>query len=208
MSVTGSQTPGVRSVTIIRTDPLPAAGAAAEQAARGARFLAAVGLLVVRNDNLPDLLFTDVSTAQNHVFEFQATMNPVQSGATITDHVRQLPVTLSIDGLLVDTPLGFPPTPIQLSRASKNFTKLLEFARQRQPVLVATSLQIYESMLITRVTVSRDVDSGSSIPVQIDFREIQIAQQLVGLPAVAESAGAAGAIPPTNSGQSTPTGTL
>ena len=208
MSITAGKVPKVRSVTIIRSDPLPGAGAAVQQAARAARFVAAIGLLVVRRET-PDLLFTDVSTSQTHSYEFSATTNPIQDGATVTDHVRRMPEALDVDGLIVDTPLGIlPPTPIFASRASNNFQKLLAFAQERQPVVVATSLRIYENMLITRVVAARGVDSGSSIPVSISFREIRIAQALVELPAVAEAAAAVGAIPPTQAGQQSPIASL
>ncbi len=199
MTITAVRTPGVRGVTIIRTDPLPAAGPAVQQAARTARFLGAITLLVVRVE-VDDIFFTDVATSQVHTFGFDTTSNPVENGSIITDHVRRLPETLEIDGLIVDTPLGFPPTPIQLSRATKNFTKLLGFAKQRQPVLVATSLQIYESMLITRIVASRGVDSGSSIPVSISFREIKVAQELASISSISEAAAELGILPPTSAG--------
>ena len=203
MTITTSTAPGVKSVTIIRTDPLPKAGAAVQQAARQARFLAAISLLVLRRET-PDVHFFDATTSQTHTFEYEATTNPVQDGASVTDHVRRMPIELTVDGLIVDTPFGFPPVPIQQSRATRNFQKLLGFANMREPVLVATSLQIYESMIITRIVAPRDVESGSSIPIAISFREIRIAASLVELPAIAEAAGASGALPPTNAGVQSP----
>ena len=201
MSVTAGKVPKVRGVTIIRGNPLIAGPAAAQQAARAARFVTAIGLLVIRRET-PDLLFTDVSTQQTHTYEFQPTTNPIQDGGTVTDHVRRMPESLDVDGLIVDTPLGFAPiTPIFAARASNNFQKLLGFAQAREPVTVATSLRIYESMIITRVVASRDVNSGSSIPVSISFREIRVAQALIELPGVAEAAAAVGFLPPTEAGQ-------
>jgi len=200
MTISQQKTPQVRSVTIIRSDPLPAAGAAIQQAARATRFIAAIGLLLVRVET-PDLFFADAATSQTHTYEFDATENPIQDGGEVTDHVRRRPEIFEFEGVIVDTPLGLPAPPIQASRATNNFQKLLSFAQERRPVLVATSLRVYESMLIRRIVASRDAESGSSIPIQVLFREIRIAQQLVQIPAVAEAAAALGMFPPTNGGQ-------
>lgn len=204
MTITQQKTPQVRSVTIIRSDPLPAAGAAIQQAARATRFIAAIGLLLVRVET-PDLFFADAATSQTHTYEFEPTFNPIQDGGEVTDHIRRKPEIFTFEGVIVDTPFGLPAVPIQAARATNNFQKLLSFAQERRPVLVATSMRIYESMAITRIVAARDPESGSSIPIQVSFREIRIAQQLVQIPAVAEGAAALGFLPPTNGGQQSAT---
>ena len=207
MSISAGKVPKVRSVTIIRGLPLIGGPAAAQDAARLARFTAAIGLLIVRSDVASDVMFTDVSTAQTHTYEFAATANPIQDGSTVTDHVRRMPEALDVEGLITDTPIGILSTPIFAGRAVNNFNRLLAFAQERQPVLVATSLRIYENMIITRVVATRGVDSGSSIPVSISFREIRVAQALVELPGVAAAAAAVGFLPPVQTGQQSPLST-
>lgn len=204
MTISNNRGPGIRSVTIIRSDPLPQAGAAIQQAARATRFIAALGLLLVRVET-PDLFFADAATSQVHTYEFDVTSNPIQDGGVVTDHVRRRPEMFEFEGIITDTPLGLPPVLIQQSRAIGNFQKLLSFAQERRQLLIATSLQIYDSMVITRIVVPRNADTGGAIPIQIVAKEVRIAQALVRVPAVAAAAAALGAIGPTNGGQQSPT---
>lgn len=197
-AVTKGPSPSIRSVTIIRQDALPDAGPAVQSALRLARFTSSVAVLVTPLPT-PDKFFTDVTTSQSHNFEWVATQNPVENGTTITDHVRRLPDVLTIEGLIVDTPL-FPPVPIFTNRAQKEFQKLLSFADAREPVFVATSLRIYPDMIITRIGVSRDSSTGGAVPVSLTLQEIQISSANTVQALIDEAAAAAGALPVTNGG--------
>lgn len=196
-----SLVPSIKSVTIIRQDVLSGAGAGIQAAERLARFLQSVALLMIPAPS-PDKSYMDVTTSQTHTFELDATENPVQNGTTITDHSRRLPDEFSCECLLVDTPL-FPPTPIQLGRANRNWEQLFGFFKAREPVFIATSIRVYPSMLLRRLVVTRETDSGSAIAVSILAREIRIAQSLVAIPLVDDGAAVAGASPATNLGTQT-----
>ena len=197
-AVTKGPAPSIKSITIIRQDALPDAGPAVQSALRLARFAQSVALLVTPQPT-PDKFFADITTSQTHQFEWDWTDNPVENGATITDHVRRIPAVLDVEGLIVDTPL-FPPTPFTANRAQANWQKLLSFANERNLVFVATSLRIYPNMGIMSLTVSRDVTSGGSIPVSISLKEIFISSTTTAQNKLDEAAAAAGALPITNGG--------
>lgn len=197
-TITTSEAPTVKSVTIIRQDVIAAAGQAALVAARQARFLASVALLLSPTGS-GDKWRADASERQSHTFEFVPTEHPVESGSIITDHVRRLPELLSFQGWITDTPY-WPFVPIQASRALKEFDKLLAFGQERLPVFVATSLRVYESMLIRRIMVDRDASTGGAIPVQVDLQEIRIASLPVNVPLISDSAQEAGGLPTISGG--------
>lgn len=201
---------GPTSVTIMRTDPLPNLPTSVALAERLARFAKVVSLVTVP-DPLglnPDKWRADVATAQRHSERYVATQHPVEQGVDITDHVRRLPDAFDFTGLIVDSPfIPFSPsgaTPLQESRAQQQLQRLRDFADQRQPVFIATSTKVYESMILLFVGWVRMPDSGSSIPVTIKAQEVQIRSDVVGDKLVDEQAAELGAGPLTDSGSSVP----
>ena len=202
-AVAKDQTPSIKSVTIIRQDVLPNACPGVQAAARQARFLQSVALLLTPLLT-PDKAYADVTEAQQHTFEWDATENPIQNGSTITDHVRRLPDTFDAVCVFTDTPF-FPPSPIQLNRAHREWTKLLSFAEAREPVFIATSLRIYPSMIIRRLSVARDATTGAVIRVAILAREIRVASSLLEVPLTDGDVAALGAAPITDGGTQTAT---
>lgn len=193
-AVSKNQTPSIKSVTIIRQDPLPNAGPGVQALARQNRFLQSVAVLVT-DVSTPDKFKADVSESQTHDFGMAVTANPVENGSFITDHVRRLQNVLSFSGLITDTPLTLIPVPIQANRAHREWTKLLAIFNEREPVFVATSLRVYPSMIIEQLTVHRTPDSGGSIPISMTLREIQIASLATNIPLTDQGAAGAGALP-------------
>lgn len=57
-----------------------------------------------------DILF-DASPARQHHVTAQVTQHPVEKGSPVTDYIRPLPRTISIDGLITNTPIG--PVPVR-----------------------------------------------------------------------------------------------
>ena len=203
-AVTQAGTPSIRSVTIIRQDVLPDAGAGIQAAARLARFAQSIAVLMTPLPT-PDKVRFDVTDRQRPTFEWDTTENPIQDGSTITDHVRKLPEILEVEGIITDTPL-FPPIPIQLNRAHREWLKLFEIAEAREPVFVATSLKVYPSMIIRRLSPAREVGTGGAIAVSMTLKEIRISRQLVEIPLIDPTAAATGANAATDGGTQVATG--
>lgn len=201
---------GPTSVTIIRTDPLSSLPPGLSTAERVARFSKAIALLTVVDpfSKNPDKWRADVATGQRHAERYVATQHPVEQGVDITDHVRRLPDTFDFTGLIVDTP--FIPfgiagaTPLQGNRAQQQLQRLRDLADEREPLFIATSTKIYESMILLFVGWVRMPDSGSSIPVTIKAQQVQIRSDVVGDKLVEETVAELGARPLVDGGASVP----
>lgn len=48
----------------------------------------------------------DVTISEDHTFDSEVTEFPVESGSTISDNVRPKPITLSMDGIVSNSPIG------------------------------------------------------------------------------------------------------
>ncbi len=214
MSSVGARAPGglvgPTSVTIIRTDPLSSLPAGLSTQERISRFVKAVSLVTQPDPNNlnPDKWRADVAKTQKHVERYVATKHPVEQGVDITDHVRRLSDTFSFTGLIVDTPfIPFSPigaVPLQLNRAQQQLTRLRAFADEREPLFVATSTKVYESLILTMVSWDRTKESGSAIPISIKGEEVRIRADVVGDVLVEEAAAELGARPLTDGGNSVP----
>lgn len=62
--------------------------------------------ILFRTGNTLDTITFDASVSEQHGSESTVTDHPVETGANIIDHIRDLPSTLRIEGVLVDFPLG------------------------------------------------------------------------------------------------------
>lgn len=118
----------------------------------------------------------DASLNEGHSSTADVTQFPVEEGADITDHVRIKPETLSITGVVTNTPLIFLASLRESpTRAEEAYGKLRDILRAREPVSVITSLRQYENMVLTSMKTSRDASTGSVVNVQLDFQEIIVA---------------------------------
>jgi hypothetical protein len=142
-----------------------------------------------------DGLDIDTTLTEEHSFNNTITDYPVEKGANITDHVKQLPETLSIDSITSDTPVRFISENFKAltrvdgsNRAQLAFNKILEFAgysTPRQPgeeptkindpilLTVITGLRIYTGMIISKVTFPININTGQSINYQVSFKKIK-----------------------------------
>jgi len=214
MSSIGARSPGgmlgPTSVTIIRIDPLSDLPPGLSTSERISRFVEAVALVTVPDPLAvnPDKWRADVATKQKHSERYVVTKHPVEQGVDITDHVRRLSDTFSFSGLIVDSPfIPFSPAgaiPLQLNRAHQQLQRLRDFANEREPLFIASSTKVYESMILTLIDWDRNAESGSSIPVTVKAEEVRIRTDVVGDVLVDEAAAELGARPLTDGGQSVP----
>lgn len=120
-------------------------------------------------------LVLDVSFSQSISHRAQVTDNPIEDGSTITDHVIQLPDTLTIEGLWSDTPAGA--TAAELNRARDLYVRLVELKERGETVEVSTRLQFYPEVVITSIDTTRDVSTGYTVPVSIGVKEVRTAER-------------------------------
>lgn len=114
----------------------------------------------------------------NEVFKTSATVtsHPVEDGSDISDHIKDDPDELQLDGCISNTP-GIPGASIggQVSptRAEDEFEKLLALKEAKQALSVLTSKREYEDMVITSIQRTRNAAVGDSVEVSISLRKIR-----------------------------------
>lgn len=133
------------------------------------------------------VLTLDASLEETHTSASEVTEHPVEEGTNISDHIRRLPETLVINGVVTNHPLFLlpsftAPSPIQgdnlslSDRVKAAYDKLKEIHDAGTLVKVVTSLRDYSNMAITGFSVLRNAPNGDVLNATISMREILTAK--------------------------------
>ena len=138
-------------------------------------------------------LALDCTVTETHTATSTVTKHPVESGSSITDHIRPEPVQLSITGIVSDTPIGArevqraieiggvsvqikqqetPTSPTGFGRAA--WSKLDAMRLAAKPVTVLTRDKKYESMAIVSLTVPKEAKTGGALYFTAQFEQVRI----------------------------------
>jgi len=131
---------------------------------RGPAFTATDGQLI---------LTLDASYSQRHEFAADTTDHPVEDGVDVTDHVRRLPVTLVVEGVVSAYRIGDPNA--ELGRELDAWG-LLE-TMVGSVFQVSTTLRSYPSMVLLRASVTREAGQGGDLLPSLELREIRKVRQ-------------------------------
>lgn len=120
----------------------------------------------------------DCTVSAQHSARVEATTHPVEKGAKITDHLRPEPETVSIEGLISDTPANRlqPGVP---GYAAAAYAKLLAIKDGGVLVTLATELRTYTSMALTSLDVPRDATVGDALRFSATFQKIILVENKV-----------------------------
>lgn len=128
-------------------------------------------------------LALDASLEETHELSARVTSNPVESGASVTDHVSIEPKRLTIQGFITDSPVqlfsGIPELLDQSSgslRTSTALNQLQLLFTERQPFSVVTGLQSYENMILQRLTIPRNRETGQALRFTAELIEVRFAE--------------------------------
>jgi hypothetical protein len=135
---------------------------------------------------VPLLVRFDSSDKETHTSGVELSDHPVEEGADVTDHIRIKPDEIELNGVISNTPLLFlasfqAESPVEGSNESTHdrvevaYRQLREFQRSGVLVDVITSLRTYSNMVITNISISRDVHSGNILDSTISLREMTMA---------------------------------
>lgn len=124
----------------------------------------------------------DVSLSESHEMQSDITMNPVEAGADVTDHIQPKPLALTIEGIQSDTPLQFfggfqsllDLVPGNESRSQQAFSFFEKLRINRAMVTVNTGLRSYDNMVLESLTVPRDSKTGQAFRFTAKFKEIRV----------------------------------
>lgn len=146
----------------------------------------------------------DAVLNENHVFENEITQWPVEGGAQIIDHVRQLPIQYSLSGVISQTPVeifGGSDNPLfntdKTNKVQVQFNEFLKLAGFKtegskavssntfQLVDIVTGLRAYNNMAISRISFPRDNNTGKSLRFEIGLIQVEFVNvNFVTLPSV------------------------
>ena len=161
----------------------------------------------------------DASFSESHKRTARVTDNEVEDGSIISDHIKLDPKSLSMEGLISDTPisiLGLGVSTDDFLGAANDYADgdkssfeglvkntrrtpgeawlyLNDIMEKRTPFSIVTSLQRYENMVLTSLTAPRSAANGRDLLFNAELRQIQIvASSVVQIPAFkVEKGGAA-----------------
>lgn len=114
--------------------------------------------------------------------------HPVEVGANIVDHVRPLPVVLTIKGWISNTPVG-PEAEARVERATGTvglipggttgyaetlLNRLIDLRDNPQLVSVTTSRRSYENMVLASLSAPQDATTGDSVMLSMEFHQVRL----------------------------------
>lgn len=111
--------------------------------------------------------FPDINVSEVVSFKNNVTLQPVESGETITDHFYKEALTVEISGYtgddayLINQQAGAPN--VETGRALLAYETLKQLQDTREPFDVVTGYDTYERMLITELNLPRSLEQGDSL---------------------------------------------
>lgn len=147
----------------------------------------------IKSDNVEVVL--DAVIVERFDDEYQATTNPVELGAEITDHVIKLPKRYSMDAVVSNTPLGGAAfeqlgdtivdgvtgfvgdsTGTGLTRAQQAYRSLVLIGDTLEPIDVQTGLDLKRNLIIERISSARNKDTSGALFFTMDLRQVIIVE--------------------------------
>src|SRR3990167_8648307 len=126
----------------------------------------------------------DVSIKEDHSFTNDVTSFPVESGGTLSDNIRPKPITVTLEGIVSNSPLGEILTQRKTSvgndfstgqvAAAEAYSVLVEVWNGREPVTIRTSLATFENMAMTSLTIPKSKESGAALHFTAAFQQITV----------------------------------
>lgn len=119
--------------------------------------------------------WVDAYADETHQLRSTKTEYPLESGATITDHLVVLPARLQLTGFVSDLLYHEPSAKSKepLARASAAWQELRRLHAERQILDVTTSLGDYQNMVILNISATVNASTGSALRFRVDFEEVQ-----------------------------------
>lgn len=141
----------------------------------------------------------DATVSETHTNEVEITSYPVEEGADRNDHIRKLPQSLQIEGVISDTPIVFlssffattpvgtnvgvgplskfvPGTKKSNTRVDDAYKALLKIQDEGQLVDVSTTLDQYDNMVLKTISVTRDASKGKILSCNLTLQKLLVSK--------------------------------
>jgi len=123
----------------------------------------------------------DMATSEDHAFDSEVTDHPVEIGADVTDNIQAKPITVTIDCIVSDTPIGsvaaarnsLDPDQSFFVPSSDCYAHMIAVRDAKQPVSVTTSLGTFANMAMVSMSVPRNAQNGESLRFKVTFKQIK-----------------------------------
>lgn len=120
--------------------------------------------------------FLDCLLSDSHVFDADVTEFPVESGATITDNIRNKPLVITMECLVSNAPLG---QLVQLrdhpdESTDAAYDMLQKIRKDRQLVSISTSLRTFDNMALQGLTIPRESGRGDELKFTAIFKQVEL----------------------------------
>lgn len=124
------------------------------------------------------VIWFDCATDVNHTWPTKVTEYPIESGASVSDHMINGNATFSVTGIFSDSrlrkpdPQGNSTLPDQPSQ-SDTYRALQKLREDRQSFSLLTALDTYPNVVLKSLGMPRD--SGTALKVTMEFEQIRLA---------------------------------
>lgn len=134
-----------------------------------------------KDDNNDFIIRPDIVVTEKHIDSSMITSHPIQSGATISDHVFDNSAELTVEmvfssgGSLIDVFDTTESLNLGIGKTSQEiYQEILELKALKELLTVSTGKRLYENMLMRTVTVETDQESEYILSIIIDFVQVSI----------------------------------
>lgn len=142
-----------------------------------------VKLLRKVDEALIEIVTLDATLSHSIERTATATQHPIESGSKITDHVQIDPVNVTVTGFVSNTPvtfLSFGLIPQQdATRRKSAYDALVQTFKNKEVVQVQSELEVFDDMLMTRLSVPRDRTNFNALQFTATFSKIMKVGTLV-----------------------------
>lgn len=123
----------------------------------------------------------DATVSEEHSADADITSHPVEDGAPVSDHIRAQPDTITLQGIISDTPISEADRRAtddteSAGRAEKAFHALRQLRDTGQVVDVITGLHVYRSMAVKSLRAPRDARTGDALRFTITLAQVRKVQ--------------------------------
>ena len=129
---------------------------------------------------------TDPNSGNQYVYIFDSpirvtheqrsviTMNPVQTGAAVSDHAYVIPARVTVEILMSDAMQAYDTSEFTGGgpKSVMAYAALVQLQEDRQVVSIATRLREYDQMLVAEVRAEEDKESRYALKAWVTFQEI------------------------------------
>lgn len=126
-----------------------------------------------------DLAF-DAVTQESHQIGVQVSEHPLETGASVADHIRRLPDQLQIEGLFSNTPVSLFDASQRLLDGEAHTVRALgffeELASKKRLCNLSNRFKSYRNMVCTGVSFTRGSGRGDAVGFSASFRQLLFAK--------------------------------